>query len=280
MEINDVLEVLGMKLPEAVKDPKDLSKDDFKILFQGEYIGRKVAHDDESIRSAAIGKFKGTLANEVKNIFKEIGVKFDGKDIEENDRLILDKVIEVGKKEAANIMKSLKEEGTKDYDKKLQDLNKKLETVQTDYQTLLQDHTGLKDTLTTKEKEFEGFKTDIVKKTKVDHAWQNLTFGEEVNDFTKKGFQSAISEKYLIELSDEKDSEDGLRIIDRKTNSRVIDNNKYPTLESLLKKEAAEAKLLKMSTNGQKQQNSFKFENNGKEVKISEMAQKIADGTL
>jgi len=237
-----------------------------------------VAAENDTIKNKILGKELGTLSTKFKNMFEGAGVSFEGKEIKEDGRIILDKVAELGFSELTNEIKNLKESSGKTNDKQIKELTDKLEGLKSDYTTVLGERDGLKTTVEQKESEFNSFKTNLALNTKLSEAKKGIQFSESVNEYTKKGFDIAFNEKYEVALADENDSEDGLRIVSKATKQRVSEGNKFVTYENLYKKEMKEASLLKVAE-PKKEPVRVQFNGEkGKEIKVNSLAERIAAG--
>jgi len=282
MKAEEILTLLEFKLPNG-KTIEEIEVKDLKEHFDKSFVGINVAAENETIKNKILGKERGSLATQVKNKFEEMGISFEGKEVKDGERLMLDKVLNIGFTESLNTVKTLKEAANHTDDTKLKEVQKKLDKLQTDYSTVLSERNTLNETLKTKDSEFEGFKTRTIIDSKIKTAKDKIPFSETWNEFAKTGFDKAFFDKYQIELSDTNDSGDGLRIINKATNTRVSKGNSFITLEELYKQELSDAKGLKLNNN-QNNNNvggskpGFVFNKEGKEIKINPLAAKIAAG--
>jgi len=276
-EVKEILSLLQFNLPEG-KELKDIDATEIKTHFDTNFIGMNVAAENDTIKNKILGKELGTLSTKFKNMFEGAGVSFEGKEIKEDGRIILDKVAELGFSELTNEIKNLKESSGKTNDKQIKELTDKLEGLKSDYTTVLGERDGLKTTVEQKESEFNSFKTNLALNTKLSEAKKGIQFSESVNEYTKKGFDIAFNEKYEVALADENDSEDGLRIVSKATKQRVSEGNKFVTYENLYKKEMKEASLLKVAE-PKKEPVRVQFNGEkGKEIKVNSLAERIAAG--
>jgi len=282
MKAEEILTLLEFKLPDG-KTIEEIEVKDLKEHFDKSFVGINVAAENETIKNKILGKERGSLATQVKNKFEELGISFEGKEVKDGERLMLDKVLNIGFTESLNTVKTLKEAANHTDDTKLKEVQKKLDKLQTDYSTVLSERNTLNETLKTKDSEFEGFKTRTIIDSKIKTAKDKIPFSETWNEFAKTGFDKAFFDKYQIELSDTNDSGDGLRIINKATNTRVSKGNSFITLEELYKQELSDAKGLKLNNNqnnnnGGGSKPGFVFNKEGKEIKINPLAAKIAAG--
>lgn len=282
MKAEEILTLLEFKLPNG-KTIEEIEVKDLKEHFDKSFVGINVAAENETIKNKILGKERGSLATQVKNKFEEMGISFEGKEVKDGERLMLDKVLNIGFTESLNTVKTLKEAANHTDDTKLKEVQKKLDKLQTDYSTVLSERNTLNETLKTKDSEFEGFKTRTIIDSKIKTAKDKIPFSETWNEFAKTGFDKAFFDKYQIELSDTNDSGDGLRIINKATNTRVSKGNSFITLEELYKQELSDAKGLKLNNNqnnnnGGGSKPGFVFNKEGKEIKINPLAAKIAAG--
>lgn len=279
-EAKELLKLLQFNLPEG-KELKDIETSEIETHFNTNFVGVNVAAEKDEIKNKILGKELGTLSTKFKKMFEGAGVSFEGKEIKENDRIILDKVAEVGFAELTGQITNLKESSGKTNDKLQKELQEKLEALKSDYTTVLSERDNLKSTVEQKESEFSSFKTNLTLNSKIEEQKKGIEFSESVDKYKKKGFDLEFNEKYDIGLSDENDSEDGLRIVDKKTKARVSEGNKFVTLANLYKKELKEANMLKVAeqkkdpirVNFNQRQDGDK-----KEIKVNPLAEQIAAG--
>ena len=276
-EAKDILKLLQFNLPEG-KELKDIDTSEIESYFNSNFIGMNVAAENDTIKNKILGKELGSLSTKAKNMFESAGVSFEGKEIKEDGRIMIDKVYEVGFSELSNEIKALKESSGKTNDKQIKELTDKLEGLKSDYTTVLSERDGLKQTVEQKDSEFNSFKTNLSLNTKLSEAKKGIQFSESVNDYTKKGFDIAFNEKYEVALADENDSEDGLRIVSKATKQRVSEGNKFVTYENLYKKEMKEANLLKVAEQKKESVRVQFYNDEKKDIKISSFAERIAAG--
>jgi hypothetical protein len=278
VELKEIYKLLDF-VPE---NEAEVTIDQVNDHFQKTFVGLAVAHERGEIINKVQGKKLGELSTKLKNTFEDLGISFEGKEIKEDGRVSFEKVMEIGSASLKDELKNLKESGSKTDDKKVIELQEKIDKIKSDYTTILGERDNLKSLVDQKDQEFEGFKKNTILSEKIKGAKGKIQFSESANEFSKKGFDVAFHEKYTIELSDENDSEDGLRIISNATKQRVSKGSKFVTYEDLYKTELAEAKLLKMAEGTQTQHTTrtqFSPSNNGEQKqKISSMAERIAAG--
>lgn len=237
-EIGDVLRILEFELPEG-KELADIDISDIQKIHNEKFIGKNIAHEDQTIKGKVLGKEWGSYETAFKRLAREVeleGVEITGK---KDD---VDKITEVLKTK----IDSIKENSTASKDKQVEQLTNDLNKYKADYNTVLKQKEEADNLVLQKDNEFKSYKTNLTLNQKIDQAKNGISFSEQVNDYTKKGFFVELSEKYNIELSEENDSDDGLRISDKNGN-RIQNGSKFTTLKELYEKEAKDAKILKLS---------------------------------
>lgn len=277
-EAKDILSLLQFNLPEG-KELKDVDTSEIETHFKENFIGMNVAAENDTIKNKILGKEIGSLSTKAKNMFESAGVNFEGKEIKEDGRIMIDKVYEVGFAELTGQLKTLKESSGKTNDKQISDLTTKIESLQSDYTTVLKERDGLKQSVDEKDKFHNEFVSGLELRTRLSKAKKNIQFSDTADKYAKIGFDVDFNNKYEVALSDENDSEDGLRIVSKETKQRISEGNKFVTYENLYKKELMEAKLLKVAEQKQeKKVFNYQQQNGNKEVKISSFAEQIAAG--
>jgi hypothetical protein len=214
---------MAMKPEEALELVKFLNLDEAENLetakekFQQHWMAQK-EHD------ATLGKLNGSIAHVVKKAFEPFGVSLTEDDFK--DAKSLDVI-----RNAAERAKTEYEKQREEWEKKatgngaaelVAEWEKKHKTLERKYNEVEQ---ARQEALT----QFESYKTQAAeekKAIKITSVFERelgaLKLDPTVNEYTIKGFKSAINEKYLIDLED-----DGSAVVkDRKTGERLKSKDK------------------------------------------------------
>jgi len=237
VKLEDLLKYTGIELGE------EATLDTFKAAFDGVFVKKDNAVNDEEIQKAVMGKSTREYAKEIKRTFKESGLELS----EEEAKLPVNELL--------RLLPTKKDEV---YTSKITELESKagkpseaLEALQAKYTQLESKFTDtdslLKTTasnLTDKEKEFDtftaGFKLTEAKKD----IWNKVTssFSDTASDLEKRGFVASMNDTYSIEM-------DGDNPFITKDGKRVEDPNKHGEFLNpvdVIKSEAEAAKILKV----------------------------------
>ena len=194
--------------------------------------------------SSKIGKLTGTIANVTRKAFEPFGIvltdeDFKGQKVEEVIRNASEKAkSEYEKREdwekraSGNGSEALIQEWEKKY-KTLERKSNELDSARQDVMS-----------------QFEQYKTQVatdIKTSKINNSFEkelaNLKLDPSVNEYTIRGFKSAVTEKYAIDLED-----DGAFIVkDKKTGERLKSKEKagsFLSVSDVLLKEATEAGII------------------------------------
>lgn len=202
MEVKDILAYIGLE------DVKDF--DTFKSKYNEKHISRDMAVKDPEIKSAIVGATIGSTFQKAKRVFKEIGVEFEDGEVGKND---IDTLFEIGKTKVSSKLEELTASApdVKTWQEKLAKVERK--------------NADLSELLNGTKAELERVQTETatrVKQVKLDVAKKDIfgkiKFGETVSALTRKGFDSAMNERYKIDIDDETGA---AIILDAKTNSRI-----------------------------------------------------------
>jgi hypothetical protein len=238
IKLDDVLKYTGIELGEGA----DLET--FKSSFDGVFVKKDAAMNDEEIKKAISGEITRKHATELKRTFKESGLELteDEAKLPVNDLLRLIPT----KKDEVYTAKITELEG------KIGKPSEALEALQGKY-TQLESKFGdvdkmreeLASKLTEKDKEFETFKTGFKLNEAKKDIWNKVTssFSETASDLEKRGFVAAINDSYTIDL-------DGDSPVILKDGHRIADPNKHGEFLNpvdVIKSEAEKAKILKVT---------------------------------
>jgi len=233
-----------MKAEEALELMKFLNLDqaenveEAKEKFQENWIESKEV-------SAKIGKLTGTISNVTRKAFEPFGITLTEEDFKEKK---VEEVIRTASERAKSEYEKQKEEWEKrasstgseelvrDWEKKYKSLEKKVTEVDTARQDAIN--------------QFEQFKIKMAeeqKSSKINYTFEkelsSIKLDPSVNEFTIRGFKSAIAEKYLLDIE-----EDGAFVVKDKTSGeRLKSKDKAGTflnLSDILIKEATDAGIV------------------------------------
>lgn len=195
--------------------------------------------------SGKIGKLTGTIANVTRKAFEPFGIvltdeDFKGQKVEEVIRSASEKAksaFEVQREEwekraSGNGNEALIQEWEKKY-KTLERKSNELDSARQDVMS-----------------QFETYKTQVatdIKTSKINNSFEKelsaLKLDPSVNEYTIRGFKSAVSDKYAIDLED-----DGAFVVkDKATGERLKSKEKagsFLTVSDVLIKEATEAGII------------------------------------
>lgn len=195
--------------------------------------------------SGKIGKLTGTIANVTRKAFEPFGIvltdeDFKGQKVEEVIRSASEKAKsafdvqreEWEKRASGNGNEALIQEWEKKY-KTLERKTSELDSARQDVMS-----------------QFETYKTQVatdIKTSKINNSFEKelsaLKLDPSVNEYTIRGFKSAVSDKYAIDLED-----DGAFVVkDKATGERLKSKEKagsFLTVSDVLIKEATEAGII------------------------------------
>lgn len=237
IKLEDVLKYTGIELGE------DATPETFKSAFDGVFVKKENALNDEEIKSAIMGESTRKYATEIKRTFKESGLELS----EDEAKLPVNELLRLipAKKDEVYTSKITELES------KIGKPSEALEALQGKY-TQLESKFGdvdkmreeLAGKLTEKDKEFETFKTGFKLNEAKKDIWNKVTssFSDTASDLEKRGFVAAINDTYTIDL-------DGDAPVILKDGHRIADPNKHGEFLNpvdVIKHEAEKAKILKV----------------------------------
>lgn len=226
MDIKELLDVLDLPVELAEKEIGEA-----KTVLHEHWVNRKVAHTDEDITKAVIGKRMNVIEQ---TIGKEYGLTAD----EMKDKKVED-LIGIGAKKFKTEIQTLKESAspdTKEWDKKLSTLQKEKDTLQ----QMLKDNEQI---ILQKDQEYTGIIKTITLNTKMEKLKSGIEFSETATELSKKGFDAVLNEKYKWDLDESGE------IVATDLNGEKIPNEKKTAFLSpleVLKLEALNNNILKM----------------------------------
>ena len=195
--------------------------------------------------SSKIGKLTGTIANVTRKAFEPFGIvltdeDFKGQKVEEVIRNASEKAKSEYEKQREDWEKRASGNGSEaliqEWEKKYKSLERKSNELDSARQDVMS--------------QFEQYKTHVatdIKTSKINNSFEkelaNLKLDPTVNEYTIRGFKSAVTEKYAIDLE-----EDGAFIVkDKKTGERLKSKEKagsFLSVSDVLLKEATEAGII------------------------------------
>ncbi len=201
IEIKELAEYLGVKIPEKLED--------FKAEFEPAYIRKDKLADDKELLgklfAPKIGKMAGATQVAVISELKKVGLDISKDELKDLD---LEKVVEYGLQKAtghftAKIAELEAKNGTGN-DEKVKELETKYGKLQSKYE---QEHSlfeSSKQNWEAKEQGWANEKKGIKLSSKAGDALKAIKWKTGVSEIEKKGFLATVNEKYKLDL-DEKD---------------------------------------------------------------------------
>jgi hypothetical protein len=202
MEAKDILSYIGL---EGVTD-----MDTFKSKFNEKHISRDMAVKDDDIKKAVTGAVYGSLFREAKRKFKDAGVEFEAGEVADND---VKSLLDIGTGKIASKFEELTK-AAPDVEKWQQAVEKEKRKANEFSELLNATKSELEKVQTEAVTKVKAVKLDVAKKD----IFGKIKFGESVNEFTRKGFDAAMSERYKLDIDEETGS---AVILDAATGSRV-----------------------------------------------------------
>jgi len=202
MEAKEILSYIGLE------DVTDM--DTFKSKFNEKHVSREMAVKDDDIKKAVTGAVYGSLFRKAKRKFKDASVEFEAGEVADND---VESLLDIGTSKMASRFEELTAAvpNVKKWEEELQRERRK--------------NSELSELLNATKSELENVQTEAVTKVKavkLDVAKKDIfgkiKFGESVNEFTRKGFDAAMSERYKLDIDEETG---GAVILDAATGGRV-----------------------------------------------------------
>jgi len=202
MEASEILDYLGLK------DVKDVAE--FKSKFNEKHISREMATSDPEIKASITGATYGSIFQEAKRTFKEIGVEFEDGEVPKND---VKKLFEVGKTKVSTRLEELTKAApdVEKWQKEIEKKDKKLNDLSTLFEST---KTRLAEVEAEKTTAVKGVKLDIAKK----EIYGQIKFSETVRPLERDGFDTKINKLCKLDMEDETGS---AIILDAKTNQRI-----------------------------------------------------------
>jgi len=201
-----------------------------KTAFNEKHISREQAVKDPDIKSAITGAAFGSMFQDGKRTFKELGVEFEDGEVPKNDVKAL---FEIGKTKLAGKIEELSKAApdVTEWEKKLAkatgknaELSGLLETTKAQLEKV-ETETAAK---------VKGVKLDVAKKD----IFGKIKFSESANEVARRGFESIAFEKYTLDIDDETGA---AIVLDAKTKQRIPSTDKhgeFATPEQIFSKEA------------------------------------------
>jgi hypothetical protein len=202
MEAKDILSYIGLE------DVTDM--DTFKSKFNEKHVSREMAVKDDDIKKAVTGAVYGSLFREAKRKFKDAGVEFEAGEVADND---VKSLLDIGTGKIASKFEELTK-AAPDVEKWQQAVEKEKRKANEFSELLNATKSELEKVQTEAVTKVKAVKLDVAKKD----IFGKIKFGESVNEFTRKGFDAAMSERYKLDIDEETG---GAVILDAATGSRV-----------------------------------------------------------
>ena len=233
-----------MKAEEAMELMKFLNLDQSESVEEAKEKFQETWIESKDMASK-IGKLTGTIANVTRKAFEPFGVSLNEEDFKEKK---IEDVIRTASERAKSeyekqredwekrATSSGSEELVKEWEKKYKTLEKKVIDVDSARQDAIN--------------QFEQFKIKVSEEqraSKINHTFEKelsaIKLDPSVNEFTIRGFKSAISDKYLLDIEED----GGFVVKDKSNGERLKSKDKagtFLTLSDVLLKEATEAGII------------------------------------
>lgn len=266
MEAKDIFEYLGISEADSL--------DKFKSAFEGKFITRALAHDDEAVAGKITANVLGGLTTEAKRLFG-----FKGEDVK--DKPFKD-ILKMGVENLTTKIKTLEESTSND--EKYTKLKGEYDALTGKYGQTAEDVVKLRQELDNE----KATSANTIKQFKIGHAYEaaksKLPFADGVTDVTKIGFDTVVKSKYKMDIDDATGnilvmSQDGKRIPNPKRTgeylglSEVLDME-LDAVEGLKKRNSASGpvRFQQQAQNNNNNQNN-NGANNGSKVHPRAVAQ-------
>lgn len=228
--------------------------DEAKSKFDGKYILKEKAPDE----AVLYGRLTKNTAHEIKKAAKAYGLTIEGADAEKPIAELINIAFERQSGQFNATIEDLKKKAGEPSEA-LKLAEEKLAKAQQRADDEARAKSELAIKLESEVKARADFEKRFTLKQAKDQLFKGLPFSDTANDLVKRGFNSMIGEKYVIDLDDT----GATYIADATTKSRIPDPAKHGAFlspEAVLKTELENAKLAKVSdssrqgNNGQQQQ--------------------------
>lgn len=243
MELKDVLNTLGL---EGAKDI-----DSFKEKFQGKFISKDEAYNDEEIKGKITGKVTGAATTLFKRLFELDNSEIKDKKWEE--------IAELGASKLKASIKELEGKSSQTNDEALKDLNAKLEKATNTISEYKAQNSTLQKGLEDTEKTWSEKYTGLRKNNIIEGAKSKLSSKlRELNDLERIGFEAAIKNNIILEF-DEKDEP----VVKGPDGKRIPNPNKlgaFLSIDEALEMEAVKGNVIKKNNAGGQQANQAMFQ--------------------
>lgn len=237
-----------LDLPESV-DTIEKAKEHFDNTF----IAKKLAPENDEIRSSIMGELGGKIMTKAAQVFGLSKGEVKDKKIEE--------ILEFGVSKLTGKIKELEDASKNTNDETVRKLTGEVEKLRLDYGTT-------KEMLQKKEDEFTTYKSGVATEkknykinSKIEESKKKLSFKDGITPFEQKGFDTTIKE-YQFDM-DEKEETIIIRGADGKQVPNVA-NSGAIKLDELLEKIANDGNLLKKNNSKDKPAFNFSLNKNNK----------------
>lgn len=201
-----------------------------KTMFNEKHVSREMAVKDPEIKAAVTGAAYGSIFRDAKRTFKELGVEFEAGEVADNDVKAL---FEVGKTKVGGRLEELSKAApdAAEWEKKLQKATSKTSELT---ELLNSTKARLETVEAEKVQAVKGVRLDVAKKD----IFGKIKFSEGVDEVRRRGFESIVFEKYVLDIDDETGA---AVVLDAKTKAKILNPDKaseYATPELIFSKEA------------------------------------------
>lgn len=236
METTEILQTLGIENAENLEQ--------FKQKFNETFVSRKIAIDDEEIKTKVVGKITGGLSTLIKRELELDPKEIEGKKVEE--------IFTLGVTKLKGKISELEVNAAKTRDEAVAEWQTKAEKYKKDFTEYKTQTELLSKKLEETEQGFQNEKKNWTINQKFSDTRKKALsmFSEEVlkDNLKLEGFNTLITKKYKFDL----DESNELVVYDAE-GKRIQNTNKigaFLSPEEVLLKEATENKLLKLNAGG------------------------------
>lgn len=218
METKEIFEFLGIAEADSL--------DKLKTAFEGKFVTKASAHEDEAVFGKINAKIYGGLTTEAKRVF-------DLKTEDIKDKEFKD-IFKMGVEKLTSKIKTLEESQTND--ERYTKLKTEYDGITTKFQETEKDVLKLRQELDTE----KATASNTIKQFKIGHAYEavkaKLPFADGVTDVTKIGFDTVIKSKYKMDIDEATGnilvmSMDGKRIPNPKRTGEYLGINEVLDME-------------------------------------------------
>lgn len=238
MDTKAILDYLGI----TIKDGATI--DDFKSIFDKTFLKVDSAKDHPDVKRAIEGEVIKQLATETKRVAKSFAIDFNEEESKQPIFKMLETALGRQSETLNNEIEGLKKK-VGEPTEALKDLEAKLAKAQERADAEARLKSDLAAQVALKEKEVTDFKRNFKLNSVREQLFKSLPYSDTATELMRKGFNTLVSEKYIIDLDDQEQP----YIADAATKARIKDPSKhdaYLSPEVVLAKELADQKLAKV----------------------------------